>query len=74
MDSNPVRIIVGESKFRGVPDKQAVIDIVDGLVRSNRAGLPVSLMFVADRLFESDNFEMAEKVQNCYKQGEGSPV
>jgi hypothetical protein len=65
MDSDPVRIIVGESKFRGIPDKQAVIDIVDGLVRSNKAGLPISLMFVSDRLFEAGNSEMAKKVQNC---------
>ncbi|ETT61796.1 hypothetical protein BSK66_24760 [Paenibacillus odorifer] len=65
LDSDPVRIIVGESKFRGVPDKQAVVDIVDGLVRSNKAGLPISLMFVAERLFEAGNSELAKKVQNC---------
>lgn len=65
MDSDPVRIIVGESKFRGIPDKKAVTDIVDGLVRSNKAGLPISLMFVSDRLFEAGNDEMAKKVQNC---------
>lgn len=65
LDSDPVRIIVGESKFRGVPDKQAVVDIVDGLVRSNKAGLPISLMFVAERLFEARNSELAKKVQNC---------
>ena len=34
LDAAPVRIIVGESKFRTTPDKQAVVDIVDGLVRS----------------------------------------
>lgn len=65
MDSDPVRIIVGESKFRGIPNKQAVIDIVDGLVRSNKTGIPVSLMFVSERLFEAGNDEMAKKVQNC---------
>ncbi|MSS11821.1 MULTISPECIES: Hachiman antiphage defense system protein HamA [Clostridia] len=65
LDSDPVRIIVGESKFRGVPDKQSVIDIVDGLVRSNKAGLPVSLMFVAERLFQEGKPEMGIKVQNC---------
>ena len=65
MDSDPVRIIVGESKFRGIPNKKAVIDIVDGLVRSNKAGLPISLMFVSERLFEAGNPEMAKKVQNC---------
>ncbi len=65
LDSDPVRIIVGESKFRGIPDKQAVVDIVDGLVRSNKAGLPISLMFVAERLFDAGNSELAKKVQNC---------
>ncbi len=65
LDSDPVRIIVGESKFRGTPNKQAVIDIIDGLVRSHKAGLPISLMFVADRLFEAGNSELAKKVQNC---------
>lgn len=42
LDADPVRIIVGESKFRTTPDKHAVVDIVDGLVRSNKAGLPIS--------------------------------
>lgn len=65
MDSDPVRIIVGEAKFRGTPTKQAVVDTIDGLVRSNRAGLPVSLMFVADRLFEEGKNDMAKKVQSC---------
>lgn len=65
LDSDPVRIIVGESKFRGIPNKKAVTDIIDGLVRSNKAGLPISLMFVAERLFEAGDSEMAEKVQNC---------
>ena len=65
MDSDPVRIIVGEAKFRSTPSKQAVIEAVDGLVRSNTTGLPVSLMFVADRLFEEGNAAMGEKVQDC---------
>ncbi|GKU76621.1 Hachiman antiphage defense system protein HamA [Paenibacillus sp. L3-i20] len=65
LDSDPVRIIVGESKFRGTPNKQAVTEIIDGLVRSNKAGLPISLMFVAERLFEAGDSELAEKVQNC---------
>lgn len=65
LDSDPVRIIVGESKFRSVPNKQSVVDIVDGLVRSNKAGLPVSLMFVAERLFQENKSELGQKVQNC---------
>lgn len=65
LDSNPVRIIVGESKFRGTPDKQAVLDMVDGLMRSSKAGLPVSLMFVADILFQENKLELGKKVQDC---------
>lgn len=65
MDSDPVRIIVGEAKFRSTPNRQAVIDAIDGLVRSNSAGLPVSLMFVAERLFEEGNNDIAKKVQDC---------
>lgn len=65
LDSDPVRIIVGESKFRGIPDKQSVIDIVDGLVRSHKAGLPISLMFVAERLFNDNKPELGKKVLNC---------
>lgn len=65
LDSDPARIIVGESKFRGIPSKQVVLDMVEGLIRSNKAGLPVSLMFVAERLFEEGREDMGKKVQNC---------
>lgn len=65
LDSNPIRIIVGESKFRGTPSKKAVIDIVDGLKRSSSSELPVSLNFVADRLFENGEVEMGQKVLDC---------
>lgn len=65
LDSDPVRIIVGESKFRGVPNKQAVIDIVDGLMRSHRAGLPISLMFVSNMLYKENKPEMGKKIENC---------
>lgn len=65
LDSNPVRIIVGEAKFRGIPSKKAIVDMISGLMRSNKAGLPVSLMFVAERLFEEGRSDMGKKVQNC---------
>lgn len=65
LDSDPVRIIVGESKFRSTPTKEAVIEIVDGLIRSNKAGLPTSLMFIADRLFDENKPELGKKVQDC---------
>lgn len=57
LDLDPVRIIVGESKFRSIPDKQSVIDIIDELVRSHKARLPISLMFVAERLFKKKQIE-----------------
>jgi len=63
--SKRVRILVGEAKFRGTPSKKAVEDIVAGLVRSHQAGLPASLQFVADRLFETDNLDLGRQVANC---------
>jgi hypothetical protein len=59
------RIIVGEAKFRGTPSKKAVQDIVSGLVRSYKAGLPASLQFVADRLYEVDNIDLADRISDC---------
>lgn len=64
LDSDPVRIIVGESKFRGVPSEQVVTDILDGLNKSHNTGLPVSLAFVVDRLFESGRNDLAEMLNN----------
>ena len=63
--SKRVRILVGEAKFRGTPSKAAVEDIVSGLMRSHRAGLPASLQFVADRLFETENIDLGRRVANC---------
>ena len=63
--SQQPRIIVGEAKFRGTPSKKAVQDIVSGLIRSHQAGLPTSLQFVADRLYESNNTILADRVANC---------
>ena len=63
--SKPVRILVGEAKFRGTPSKAAVEEIVAGLVRSHQAGLPASLQFVADRLFETGNMDLGRRVENC---------
>lgn len=65
LDSKPVRIIVGESKFRGTPSKAAVEEIVAGLKRSHEGNLPASLMFVAERLFEAGEQELGEKVMQC---------
>jgi Cap4 SAVED domain len=65
LDSNPVRIIVGEAKFRGTSTKKAVEEIVDGLARSYKAGIPASLQFVADRLFEAGDAPLGERVLAC---------
>ena len=62
LDANPVRIVIGEAKFRGVSTKKAVEEIVEGLVRSYKGGIPASLQFVADRLFET---EMRRWVSEC---------
>jgi hypothetical protein len=65
LDSDPVRIIVGESKFRGIPSKAAVEGIIAGLKRSHEGGLPISLPFVADRLFGNGEDVLGEKVMQC---------
>lgn len=59
------RIIIGESKFRGTPTKEAIQEIVSGLVKSHQAGLPVSLQFVADRLYEQNDTKLANRVIDC---------
>jgi hypothetical protein len=63
--SKRLRIIIGEAKFRGTPSKKAIQDIVSGLVRSHQAGLPASLQFVADRLYEQNNIDLADRVEDC---------
>ena len=65
LDSDPVRIIVGESKFRATSSKAAVTELVEGLVRSHKGGIPASLQFVADRLFETGDEELGERVLEC---------
>lgn len=65
LDADPVRIIVGESKFRGTPDKASVMEMIDGLIRSNKEGLPISLMFVSEMLIKEGKPELGKKVQNC---------
>lgn len=64
-ESEPVRIIVGEAKYRATPSKKAVTDIVEGLFKSHQAQIPVSLQFVADRLFEAGNSDLGQKVEDC---------
>jgi len=65
LDSDPMRIMVGETKFRAISSKAAVVDIISGLLRSQRTDIPVSLQFVADRLFEKGEIDLATKVFQC---------
>lgn len=65
LDSNPVRILVGEAKFRATPSKKVVEEMVEALSKSHFAGIPTSLGFIADRLFEQGNEELGEKVEQC---------
>jgi len=65
LDTTPPRVLVGEAKFRGTSSTAAVKEIVEGLVRSFKGGLPASLQFVADRLFEQGETELGRRVLDC---------
>jgi len=65
LESNPVRVLVGESKFRSTPSRQVVEELVHALEKSHSGNIPASLQFVADRLFESGNNELGAKVAAC---------
>lgn len=65
LDSNPVRVLVGEAKFRSTPTKKVVEELVEALAKSHAGNIPASLQFVADRLFESGQNELGEKVARC---------
>jgi len=65
LDSHPMRILVGESKFRGTPRREHVEEIVHGLLRSYKAKIPVSLPFVADMLYAQNKQDLARRVEEC---------
>lgn len=65
LDSNPVRVIVGEAKFRSSPTKLVVEELVGALAKSHSGNIPASLQFVADLLFESGQNELGAKVAEC---------
>jgi hypothetical protein len=64
-EHQPVRIVIGEAKFRSSPTITAVREIGDSLKRSHDLGLPASLEFVAARLFEQGQAELGGKVSEC---------
>lgn len=65
LEGTPTRLIVGEAKFRKTSSAQVVEELISNLSRSKLNGLPTSLTFVLDRLYESGNQDLAEKVENC---------
>jgi hypothetical protein len=65
LDANPVRVIVGEAKFRSTSDTRVVRELVDSLVTSYKGSVPASLQFVADRLFELGQADLGERVFQC---------
>lgn len=54
------RILLGESKFRSTPSKDAVEEVSH--LMKNELALPISLGFIADMLFEQGQIELAEKI------------
>ena len=66
LDSEPVRVIVGEAKFRATPSKVVVKETVNSLCRSYRDAVPLSINFVADRLREQGKSDLADRVDECY--------
>lgn len=66
LDADPVRLVVGEAKFRSTSSSTVVKEIIGNLAKSHKGGLPTSLQFVADRLFEEQGMEeVAKKVLDC---------
>lgn len=62
---DPVKIFVGEAKFRETSSKKAVQDMVNALITSHKKGVPASLQFVADRLFEAGQIKLGQMVEDC---------
>lgn len=62
---NQNKIIVGESKFRKSPSKQAIIEACSSM--NTNLVLPISLGFIADRLFENKKFEWVDMIEEIQK-------
>ncbi len=56
------RILLGESKFRTTPNKQAVEAV--SVIMNNTLALPISLGFIADRLYDHGEIKLAEQVRD----------
>jgi hypothetical protein len=66
LDVKPIRVLVGESKFRSAPRREDVEEIVNGLLRSHKAKIPASLQFVANQLFREGNEELGKRIEECH--------
>lgn len=55
-------IIVGEAKYRGTPEKKAVVEMIKNLENSKR--LPISLPFISKHFSSIGNEEMAGKIED----------
>jgi hypothetical protein len=64
LDAKPARILVGESKFRSLPRREDVEDIVEQLLRSEKARIPASLQFVADHVRLEGDEGLAERIED----------
>lgn len=62
-DNVSEKIIYGESKYRSTPSKQAIEEAVSNLEGGKR--LPVSIGFVADRLYEIGDSGLADHLWIC---------
>lgn len=65
LDSDPIRIIVGETKFRSTPSPKDVRDIVESLVKAHTRRIPSSLQFIADILYHGQQRDLARRVEQC---------
>lgn len=63
--NTPPRILVGEAKFRSTPSKAAVEELIGSLTKSRSGRIPVSLQFVAERLFELGDSAKGEMIHRC---------
>lgn len=63
--STPVKVLIGESKFRSSSKTNVVKEIIESLEKSHSGSVPASLQFVADILFESGNEELGNRVAEC---------
>ena len=64
LDAKPARVLVGETKFRSRPRRKDVEDIVEQLLKSEKARIPASLQFVADLVRLEGDEDLAEQIED----------